>query len=59
MKTIIRCLPSVFVARAEGALCHVGRADRNEPDEAIGGGFVDKKGDDDRWMGATSGASLT
>jgi hypothetical protein len=58
MKMIIRCLPSVFVALADGALCHVGRADRNEPEDCIGA-LGDKKGDADRWIGATSGASLT
>lgn len=58
MKMIIRCLPSVLVARAEGALCQVGLADRNEPEDCIGA-FGDKNGDADRWIGATSGASLT
>jgi hypothetical protein len=58
MNIIIRCLPSVFVARAEGALCHVGLADLREPEEG-GGAFGDKKGDEDRCIGATSGASLT
>jgi hypothetical protein len=27
------CFPSVFIARAEGALCQVGRADRSDPDD--------------------------
>lgn len=46
IKMIIRCLPSVLVARAEGALCHVGLADRNEPDDCIGA-FGLKKGEAD------------
>jgi hypothetical protein len=59
MKMIILCLPSVLVARADGALCQVGRADLSEPDAARGGGFGDRNGEAERWMGATSGASLT
>jgi hypothetical protein len=58
MNMIIRCLPSVLVARAEGALCHVGRADRNDPDDCCGA-LGDRNGDAVRWIGATSGASLT
>jgi hypothetical protein len=55
---IIRCFPSVLVARAEGALCHVGLADRNEPEDCWGT-LGDRNGDAVRWIGATSGASLT
>jgi hypothetical protein len=44
---IILCLPSVLVARAEGALCHVGLADRKEPDDCMGA-FGERNGDADR-----------
>lgn len=30
---MIRCFPSVFIARAEGALCHVGLADLKDPED--------------------------
>lgn len=57
---MMRCLPSVLAIRAEGALCHVGRADLSDPDAGAGWlVLADRNGEAVRCMGAASGASLT
>jgi hypothetical protein len=56
---MIRCLPSVLAERADGALCHVGRAERNDPEAGGVAELTERNGEAVRCAGATSGASLT